>query len=799
MLRRFLSRLKQRFTESSESPFDRQILLENADRKNGVILSVQLLSLGGALIAALLNFLSGELSIALIFFGAGWLLVISMALLRLGYPRLAGLLLMFAMLLAVQLLLITGNGVHDISMLLYPMILLVASLLFNIRSYLLILLLVIGSVAGTAWAEITGRLATPYAALSDLTDPVELMVLFAIFGAIIYLISDYLTQNLRQLRQNQKALAQSLEREHRLSRLGQAISSTLDMGAVLENLTRLGAELLEADAGALSLVSEDEQEIKELYDYNIPEGLSGRYLERGEGLTWHLILNRQPLLAEDYGSLPDALPELAQAGARGVIGAPLMLGERCLGALMFLRYGADAPPFQPTDLELLQNLTQQAVFAIRNAQLYRAVVQRDGVLRAATYAAERFLLSRDWRESIDEVLAQLGEPVRASHAYLFELRRDADGSEYATLTHEWTAAGQTPDLGKPLYQRVSLDRLGSQRWRQTLEAGEPFIGRRTAFPAAEQQEVDPQIRTFLQLPVFVEDRWWGVIGLDDCQEERRWGSMEVDALRVTAGVLSAAIRRQQAEAALRQLNAELEERVSQRTQELQLANQEMQSFAYSVSHDLRAPLRSIDGYSKLLLEDYAPWLDEQGQAYVRSIRQATQRMGRLIDDLLKLSRLTRQEMRLQVVDLSALCQEVLEELQGGSHERMREVSIQPGMWTRADPNLLRILLTNLLSNACKFTAQVARPRIEIGMLPLNERRAERVFFVKDNGVGFDMKYQERLFRPFERLHTEHYEGTGIGLATVWRIVQRHGGRIWAEAAPGRGATFYWTLGENNRH
>ena len=230
----------------------------------------------------------------------------------------------------------------------------------------------------------------------------------------------------------------------------------------------------------------------------------------------------------------------------------------------------------------------------------------------------------------------------------------------------------------------------------------------------------------------------------------------------------------------------------ERTTELQAANQELEAFSYSVSHDLRAPLRSIDGFSQAVLEDYADKLDDQGKDYLNRVRTATQRMGHLIDDMLTLSRVTRAEMLRGTVDLSALAADVLAELQKSEPERKVDWHIESGLVAQGDAQLLRVALVNLLGNAWKFTGKTASAKIEFGAMRNADGMTE--FFVRDNGAGYDMSYADKLFGAFQRLHlASDFPGTGIGLATVQRIVHRHGGRVWAEGAEGKGATFYFTL------
>jgi PAS domain S-box-containing protein len=259
-----------------------------------------------------------------------------------------------------------------------------------------------------------------------------------------------------------------------------------------------------------------------------------------------------------------------------------------------------------------------------------------------------------------------------------------------------------------------------------------------------------------------------------------------------AGMAVNLTAQKRAEAEVRRLNAELEERVRRRTADLEAANQELESFSYSVSHDLRTPLRAIDGFCQALLEDYATRLDDTGRGYLTRVRAASQRMGGLIDDLLQLSRLTRGEIHLSSLDLTGLAVEVASELQAADPGRAVEVRIAPGLRAPGDPVLVRVVLANLLGNAWKFTARRPNARIEFARADTPHGPA---FLVRDNGVGFDPRYAGKLFGPFQRLHPrDDFEGSGIGLATVQRILRRHGGRAWADARPGEGATFYFTLG-----
>lgn len=250
--------------------------------------------------------------------------------------------------------------------------------------------------------------------------------------------------------------------------------------------------------------------------------------------------------------------------------------------------------------------------------------------------------------------------------------------------------------------------------------------------------------------------------------------------------------RREREREVERLNAQLQ----QRAEELSAVNKELEAFCYSVSHDLRAPLRSIDGFGQALVEDCAAVLPPVGVSHVERIRAASQRMGRLIDDLLQLSRVTRTEMHRERVDLSALAREIAAELARGAPERKVSFEVEEGLAAQGDPSLLRIVLDNLLGNAFKFTSRHASARIVVGGTARDGRRA---FFVRDDGAGFDMAYASKLFGAFQRLHGPgEFGGTGIGLATAQRIVRRHGGDIWAEGAVEQGATFTFTLPTGGR-
>lgn len=284
----------------------------------------------------------------------------------------------------------------------------------------------------------------------------------------------------------------------------------------------------------------------------------------------------------------------------------------------------------------------------------------------------------------------------------------------------------------------------------------------------------------------------------------RWKFRRKDGTTFTAEVIASMIpdgnmlgmirditERQRAEEAIQELNAQLEKRVVERTAKLEAANQELEAFSYSVSHDLRAPLRAVDGFSQAMLEDYADQLPAEGRRYLETIRQGAQKMGALIDDLLTFSRLSRQPLQFQEINTLGLVRSVIEDLRLDETGGQLDVRLGDLPTCQGDPALLRQVWINLISNAVKYSRKRERAVVEIGCETSPERD---VYFVRDNGTGFDMRYYDKLFGVFQRLHrAEDYEGTGVGLAIVQRIIHRHGGRVWAESAVDQGAVFYFTL------
>ena len=375
-------------------------------------------------------------------------------------------------------------------------------------------------------------------------------------------------------------------------------------------------------------------------------------------------------------------------------------------------------------------------------------------------------IGRYWRVDEAANVLRFGEFWRAPGS---EFERFTDGSRDVTFAPGTGLVGRVWQSGEPI-------------WVADFGADPRVVQKDLARATG--------MRGTLAFPVVSGGRTLGVLAFLS-RLVREPDQRLLAATRVIGSEVGQFIRRKQVEEQLQALNAELEQRVAERTQALEVANKELEAFSYSVSHDLRAPLRAIHGFSSLLREQYARQIDEQGRDMLRRVSAGTEKMGQLIDDLLKLSRVSRQEMKVEPVDLSEMAWEVIGELQAEAPERRVEWVIAPQVAAMGDAGLLRVVLQNLIGNAWKYSSKREHARVEFGVA---ERYGRPAYFVRDNGAGFDMAQAKKLFGAFQRLHsTAEFPGSGIGLATVSRVIHRHGGEVWAEARAGEGASFCFSL------
>lgn len=356
------------------------------------------------------------------------------------------------------------------------------------------------------------------------------------------------------------------------------------------------------------------------------------------------------------------------------------------------------------------------------------------------------------------------------------------------------------ELAHQLAERYPVDMNASTGVPNVLRTGQPELIPEISEEMISASATDPElldivrslgISSTMTIPVLARERALGTISFVAAESGRHFGAADVALAMELARHAGLSIENALLFHETQRQNAELEARVNERTAELEVTINELEAFSYSVSHDLRAPLRTIDGFSRAILEDYSQVLDDEGRNYLNRVRAATHQMAQLIDDLLKLSRVTRNEMHWEDVDLSTMVRDIAIAVQNTQPERKALISIEDGMVVRGDPRLLNVVMTNLLDNAWKFTEKQSEVEIKIGTLQVD---GKKVYFVRDNGAGFDMTYAHKLFGAFQRLHSDaEFKGSGIGLATVQRIIRRHGGRVWAEGEVGHGAGFYFTL------
>ena len=404
------------------------------------------------------------------------------------------------------------------------------------------------------------------------------------------------------------------------------------------------------------------------------------------------------------------------------------------------------------------------------------------------YLGPEFLTWLWWRARVEpEFRHKDGTSVFVHVDEFMEFRGERAAARKTVLRSGMPAASAEGKVSGPLpswqeYTGQTVDEVQARGWTRALHPDDVPHTMAVWMKAVETRllyEVDYRLRRRDGVYRFFTVR--GVPVLNDDGTAREW-----------VGTCADITDRKRAEAEIRELNTSLEQRVTERTLQLEAANRELEAFSYSVSHDLRAPLRAVDGFSQAVLEDYGGQLPEEGRRYLQTIRAGAQKMGALIDDLLNFSRLNRAPLNKNAVDTGNLVRSVLADLSAEQDGRQIELRIGELPVCAGDRALLRQVWINLLSNALKYTRKREAAVIEVGC----EAGAEGdVFFVRDNGTGFDMRYADKLFGVFQRLHrAEEYEGTGVGLAIVQRIIQRHGGRVWTEAAVDRGATFYFTLG-----
>jgi signal transduction histidine kinase len=662
---------------------------------------------------------------------------------------------------------------------------------------------------------------TPGLEYSDLFESLAIVIWVSIALVIVHQARDRLEHDRQQSLVDSEAKYRNLtEQLAILYEISRAVSNLQDLPQVLEVIFQQVKRILHFDTFIISLYQKEEGRLyfPFLYDdgrqwvetpIHVPEDT--RFAE--------ILQNRKPLLINR--SIKENLGFKSRLDASSIMIVPMRLGEDAIGSITVQSYTPQ--PYTQEHLDLMVGVAYLAATAIENANLYKAlqrevqdlnqaeILLRDQSEKAQALAHLSSLIVSEQREFAG-TLQEVARYISNLFGDLCAIQLLSNNAEYLELS---AIAAPNPDIFDDLAkgQKQPGQMVDLAYNTAILRNGQPVVV--TKFDPEEAVNLSPSMRdhftrfpvsSMLIVPLRAQSQLLGMMNLWRYQPGNPYQETDVVfftdlADRVALGIINSSlyqalqnelVERTRAEAEVRTLNAELEQRVRERTVQLQVAIQELESFAYSVSHDLRAPLRAINGYSSALEEEYQNILDESALSYLDRIRIATQRMSGLIDDLLSLSRITRSEMHIQEVDLVKIASDSLNILRQQHPERKVEFITPSKMIVRADLNLMRVALENLIGNAWKFTSKHAAARIELG-----ERfdSDSRVYFIRDDGAGFDMNYVDRLFIEFQRLHSpDAFEGTGIGLVIVRRIINRHGGTIWAEGEIEQGATFYFSLG-----
>lgn len=573
-----------------------------------------------------------------------------------------------------------------------------------------------------------------------------------------------------------------------LRALSAEITRELDLATVLELITRRAIELMGGTSGMIYLWDATAQVLTPQIWSGYSQWMREDLVRLGEEFASQVVRRRQGLIVNEYRTPPrGGLVGEELSNIAAVVAEPLLCRDRLLGVLVV---GADemGQRFTEQDSELLRLLAAQAAIAIENAQLFVAAE------RAAREARSLYEVAHSLTTSLDlmEVLHLIVVKTR-------ELLGTPNGQVVL-----WDAATQTLRLGAvdgTAAEKVKVQefRLGKGVNGIVAQTRAPLIvNDYQRFPHRVPQL--SELTAVIGIPLLYRGQLLGVLTSHTTQPGATFTQDHLALLMSFADQAAMAIENARLYEQIRRHAEELEEKVDERTRELKTVNAqleaavaELEAFSYSVSHDLRTPLVSIGGFSRLILKRFGAALDAKGKDYMQRVVAGAQRMEERIEALLALARATSHPLQSEPVDLSALARGVTSDLRQRDPDRSAEVNIQDGLVVQGDVRMLRALLENLLGNAWKFTSHRRPARIEFGRRLSDEGTA--VYFVRDNGAGFDMADADKIFGAFQRLHTaQEFPGTGIGLATVQRIVQCHRGRVWAEGVGDRGATFFFTIG-----
>lgn len=627
--------------------------------------------------------------------------------------------------------------------------------------------------------------------------------LAGIYGAV---------QDITERKQTVSEIHRRAEEVSLLYRLGSALSGGENLYQALRAFVQELKQVMSVDAFHIGMYDEKTDIFSYSLFLNLDEDLHPppRNLREKPGLTREVISGRKTLYIPDVTD-PQVQREhdiywVVDAPIRTYLGMPLILQDRVIGIMSV--QSVQPAAYTLDQIRLLETIATQVALTIEKLSLLEQVQkelaerkraeaglqQREAILEVVADAANTFLKvsewnAETWRIEVANLLERLGNTIHASHVYIFENRLAEDGSIRMTMRHEWTAPGFLNDLGNPKYIDMPLDVDYLESWNNTILRGLPYIGDMEHCSPTDMDILQKRgIYALLDVPIFIDGKWWGTIGFDEMSNPRYWSAAEVDALVVAANLVGAAVKRRQMDSILRD---ELQKRKTL-IEELENKNAELERFTYTVSHDLRSPLVTIRGFLGYLEKHMRNGNVDAFRADMDRISNATLQMDSLLKDLLELSRIGRLVNRSQDVPFGELVRDALEIVRGRLESRGVTLRTQPDLpIVHVDKIRLIEVLQNLFDNAAKYMGDQKEPVIEVGYSGYDTSN-HPIFFVRDNGMGIAPEYHERIFGLFDKLDVSS-DGTGIGLALVKRIIEFHGGRVWVESEVGRGSTFFFTL------